>query len=473
MLKYSFTDAIVSNRKIPVVTGAAVIFLVIIDLLMTRQILPYNNDMEFFMFALTVTFGYGIGSFILLKYAGGISNEIRSKSRFINAMHWTITIIQFSLLGFLLFVLFSELYYGIYNSNTLFLSRSVFAVSSISATLIMGIIAFKFFSWYKLGSKKNLTVLLYGIAALTLAASIAEDAGTKLLMLQVVVERSPPGAITQSSFLYKASEQYDGEIEHKLVNQETTTLTILPNSNLLNYNLLNSIILPIGFVFRWGASTMLLRNFYQRVAKLPPSFWIVLSLPLVLYLIGKMPGFLAGESLAGVDEAYRYYFRILFRAGTIGGNILFGLVFFIVARKIKAGKLKDYLTMAAIGDTIVGIALSTSALQPTYGAAAHSLVLLSSYLFCMGLYVSAIAVSQDNSLRRSIKKSIPELFDNVGSPQSQKELLQRAVKLLKANKEEMEEQTGGISYSLTEDDVRDYMIQVIQETRKMKSRGKK
>jgi hypothetical protein len=51
--------------------------------------------------------------------------------------------------------------------------------------------------------------------------------------------------------------------------------------------------------------------------------------------------------------------------------------------------------------------------------------------------------------------------------------LQRAVKLLKANKEEMEEQTGGISYSLTEDDVRDYMIQVIQETSKMKSRRKK
>jgi hypothetical protein len=469
MLKHRFADTIISNRKIPVITGAAIIFIVIIDLLMTRQILPYNNDMEVLVFILTVSFGYGIGSFILLQYAGGISKEIRGKSRFINFIHWAVTIIQFCLLGFLLFVLFSELYYGLYSSNTRFLASSVFAVSSISATLIMGVIAFKFFSWYKSSNKKNLTVLLYGIAALTLAMSIAEDAATKLIMLNVVEEKSPPGAVTKSSFLYKASEQYNGEIEHKLVNQETTTLTILPNSNLLNYNLLNSIVLPIGFIFRWGASTMLLRNFYQRVAKLPPSFWIVLSLPLILYLIGKMPGFIAGESLAGVDEAYRYYFRILFRAGTIGGNILFGLVFFIVARKIKAGKLKDYLTMAAIGDTIVGIALSTSALQPTYGVAAHSLVLLSSYLFCMGLYVSAIAVSQDNSLRKSIKKSIPELFDNVGSPQTEKELLQRAVRLLKANREEMEEETGGVSYSLTEDDVKEYLAQVILETSKRRS----
>jgi hypothetical protein len=66
LLKYSFADSIVLNRKIPVVTGAVVIFLVIIDLLMTRQILPYNNDTEFTMFILTVTIGYGIGSFMLL-----------------------------------------------------------------------------------------------------------------------------------------------------------------------------------------------------------------------------------------------------------------------------------------------------------------------------------------------------------------------------------------------------------------------
>jgi len=463
-----FADSIVSNKKVPVVTGAVIIFLVIIDLLLTRQILPYNNDTDFIMFILTVVIGYGVGSFILLRYAAGISKEIRTKSRFINLIRWTVTIVQFALLGFLLFVLFSELFYGIYNSNTRVFTTTVFAVSSISATVIMGIIAFKFFSWYKLSNNKNLTVLLYGIASLTLAMSIAEDAGTKLLMLRVVEEPSPPGAITKSSFIYKASEKYNGEIEYKVVNPQTTTLYILPNSNLIYYNLLNSIVLPVGFVFRWGASTLLLRNFYQRMAKLPLSFWIVLSLPVVLYLVGKMPGFFAGESLQGVDEQYLYFFRLLFRIGTIGGNILFGLAFFIVARKLSAGKLRDYLTIAGIGDTIVGIALSTSALQITYGAAGHSLVLLSSFLFCLGLYVSAVAVSQDNSLRKSIKKTIPELFDNVGSAQTEKELLERAVRLLKANREKMEEETGGVSYALTEDDIKEYIVQVIREKKQSK-----
>jgi TPP-dependent trihydroxycyclohexane-1,2-dione (THcHDO) dehydratase len=84
------------------------------------------------------------------------------------------------------------------------------------------------------------------------------------------------------------------------------------------------------------------------------------------------------------------------------------------------------------------------------------------------MYVSAIAVSQDNSLRKAIKKSIPELFDNVGSAQTEKELLAKAVRLLKANREEMEVETGGVSYALTEDDIKEYIVQVIREKKRSK-----
>jgi hypothetical protein len=375
-------------------------------------------------------------------------------------MHWTVKVVQFSLLGILLFVLFSNS-----PTNTRFLSHTVFAVSSILATVTMGVISFKFFSWYKLSEYKNFTVLFYGIAALTLGMSIAEDVGTKLLMVQEVEEKTPPGAISQSSFQYKASDKYDAEVIRKEVNPDTTALLILPNSDLEYYNLLNSTVLPIAFVFRWIASTTLLRGVYQRIGKLPLSFWIILSLPLILYLVGKMPGFFAGESLAGVDEAYRYYFRILFRAGTIGGNIVFGLAFFVIARRLASSKIKDYLIITAIGDTIVGIALSTSALEPTYGVAAHSLVMLSSYLFSVGLYICAISLSQDSSLRKSIRRSNIGLIDNIGTAQMEKELREKILKIVEDAKDKMEEQTGGISYSLTEKDVSEYMDLVIDERR--------
>ena len=450
-----------SFMKVAVSVGIAIIFLVIIDLLVTRQILPNYGPAEIIFFILTVVIGYGFGSWILLWYTKRVSKEIRSRSRFINVMHWTVTAVQFSLLVILLFVLF-------YNNptSTRFLSHTVFAVSSILATIIMGVISFKFFSWFKLSDYKNLTVLFYGIAALTLGASIAEDAGTKLLMVREAEEKTVPGEPIQSSFLYESSDKYDGQIIRKEVNPDTTAFLIMPNSNLEYYNLLNSTVLPIAFVFRWIASTTLLRDAYKRLGKLPLAFWIILSLPLILYLVGKAPGFFYGESLAGVDEAYRYFFRILFRAGTIGGNILFGLAFFVIARKIGSSKIRDFLILTAIGDTIVGIALSTSALEPTYGAAAHSLVLLSSYLFSIGLYVCAISLSQDYSLRKSLKKSVVGLIDNIGSAQMELEVRKKILRLAEASKDEMEEQTGGLSYSMTEKDVREYMELVMDERKR-------
>jgi hypothetical protein len=452
---------LVTSRKVAVATGIAIIFLVIIDLLTTRQVLPAYSYVEAILFILTIIIGYGIGSWVLLGYTNQVSKEIRAKSRFINVIHWTVTIVQFSLLGILLFIVFSNS-----PTSTRFLSHSVFMLSSILATIIMGIIAFKFFSWYKLSNYKNFVVLFYGIASLTLGMSIAEDAGTKLLMVQEVQEKTPVGAMTNSSFLYKQSDKYDAEIIRKEVNPGTTALLILPNSNLEYYNLLNSTVLPIAFVFRWIASTTLLRSVYQRIGKLPIAFWIILSLPLILYLIGKMPGFFSGESLAGVDEAYRYYFRILFRAGTIAGNILFGLAFFVVARRMTSSKLKDYLIITGIGDTIVGIALSTSALEPTYGAAAHSLVLLSSYLFSIGLYVSAISLSQDSSLRKSIKRSVVSLIDNIGTAQMEQELRKKILGIVEDNKDKIEEQTGGLSYAVTENEVKEYMELILDERKR-------
>ena len=459
LTKLTSAPVTVNSRKITVVIGLAIIFLVILDLLVTRQVLPYTTDVETTLFIATVVVGYGFGSWILLGYTRKVSEEIRAKSRFINVLHWTVTLTQSTLFGILLIILFS-------GTKTGFLASSVFAISSALATFIMGVIAFKFFTWYKLSYSKNFTILFYGFAALTLALSIAEDASTKLLMVQVVYEDTPEGVPIGSSFLYEASEKYSGEIIRKEVNGDTTTLLILPDSNKEYYNLLNSTVLPIAFVFRWIASTMLLRYSYQKIGKLSLFFWIILSLPLILYLVGKMPGFFSGESLSGVDEPYRYFFRILFRTGTIAGNILFGLAFFMVARKMSSSKLRDYLILTGIGDTIVGIALSTSALEPTYGVAGHSLVLLSSYLFSIGFYLSAISLSQDSSLRKSIRKSMVDVIDNIGTAQMEQQLRARILKIVQKEKQTLEEETGGVSQEVSETELREYMDLVTEERKR-------
>lgn len=79
-MKVNVRIAIAASRKISVAVGTVVIILVIIDLLLTHQILPYSNDKEVFTFILIVIIGYGTGSGVLLGYTRGISIEIRAKS---------------------------------------------------------------------------------------------------------------------------------------------------------------------------------------------------------------------------------------------------------------------------------------------------------------------------------------------------------------------------------------------------------
>ena len=159
MSKLVLVNQLIRNRKVATGTGFAVIFIVIVDLLMTRQILAYTNFTEFVMFILTIVIGYGVGSWVLLGYTEQVSKELRSKSRFIKFSNWVVIISQYSFLAILLFILFS--------SATGFLSPLVFGVSSVLATIIMGIMTLKFFSWYRLSSnKKNLTLLLYGLASI-------------------------------------------------------------------------------------------------------------------------------------------------------------------------------------------------------------------------------------------------------------------------------------------------------------------
>jgi hypothetical protein len=127
--------------------------------------------------------------------------------------------------------------------------------------------------------------------------------------------------------------------------------------------------------------------------------------------------------------------------------------------------VKDYLAISSIGVILIGISFSTSVLQQTYGVAAHSVVLLASYMFTIGLYSSAIAVSQDSSLRTSIRASLLEIVDKIGTAQMEQEIERRVLKVVKEQQEVLTDRSG-IESSLTEDGMRQYLDEVIMEVKK-------
>jgi hypothetical protein len=105
---------------------------------------------------------------------------------------------------------------------------------------------------------------------------------------------------------------------------------------------------------------------------------------------------------------------------------------------------------------------------PPLGLTSISLTGLASYLIFAGIYSSAVSVSQDLKRRKSIRNfalTEASLLDSIGSAHMEQEIQNKVIMLTKQNREKMVEDSGVYS-SLTDDDVKGYLEQVIKELSK-------
>jgi hypothetical protein len=93
---------------------------------------------------------------------------------------------------------------------------------------------------------------------------------------------------------------------------------------------------------------------------------------------------------------------------------------------------------------------------------------LASYLVLIGIYSSAISISEDSRLRSSIRNfamNEANLLDSIGSAHMEQEIQKRVITITKQNQDRMAEESG-IQSSLTEEDMKEYLEQVINEVKK-------
>jgi hypothetical protein len=110
---------------------------------------------------------------------------------------------------------------------------------------------------------------------------------------------------------------------------------------------------------------------------------------------------------------------------------------------------------------------------PPFGLATISFLGLSSYLILVGVYASAISVSGDTELRKSIRKyAITEskLLDSIGSAQMEQQIQRRVIDMMKQNQDRLSNETG-VEPSLSEVEVKQYLHEVIEEVRKGKTQN--
>ena len=223
----------------------------------------------------------------------------------------------------------------------------------------------------------------------------------------------------------------------------------------------------IGYVLTWIATVMLLRPYIEKLGKL--KFWIIMGAAMAYYLL-TFPLFTLGFFTPSENSNAETNI-LIFSLSDIFTGILFGLAFLSVARTLKMDTaVRNYMIIAAYGFLLFYIAGAATVFQaafPPYGLVSVSFTGLSCYLIYNGLYFSAISVSQDTTLRQSIRKSVMEqskLLDSIGTAEMEKEVQKRVLTVLKKTSADMKERTG-VEASMNEGEMKDYVELVIKELR--------
>jgi hypothetical protein len=203
------------------------------------------------------------------------------------------------------------------------------------------------------------------------------------------------------------------------------------------------------------------------------SYWALASIPLV-YFLSQFPALffnLFGSLIGSNPTFYGIVLTLIFSLSKITGGILFGVAFWTIAKHLPdITVIKSYMVIAAYGFILfyisnqAGSALfQLGGVYPPFGLPTIVVIGFSSYLMLVGIYSSAISVAQDSRLRRAIRKSVQQqssLLDKIGTAQMQQEIENKVLSTIRSKAKNLRSETG-IETSLDENEIRDYMKEVI------------
>jgi hypothetical protein len=381
------------------------------------------------------------GQYFILEYVKVKSREIRRKVRRIDIMHNIVTIIQYFLIALFIFVTIEIIVSQQYLTITLPLVTAASYGLNIG---LMGIFAHIFFSWYK-SNKNSIAVLLYGLSfAVVVITSSVFLAGSLLRFIE------------KPSYIYPDSEV-------KFASSEIGS-TLYNLGKIYHYSDI------VSFSLRWVSTTFLLYHYSKKMGK--TKYWILVSIPLIYFLGTFMDDFDLYKPNSDEEWFYWYFYASL---NSTAGGILFGAAFMLGAKHFPdKSSIKDYMIISGFGFILfssAGQSTLTISPYPPFGFSTMSFYGLSSFLILLGLYSTASSVSQDNQLRRSIKKIATRdvnLLGSIGTAQMEQEI-QRTVNSMKGLVEEQEkemEEQSGIEANLEEDEMKKYLEEVMQEVGK-------
>lgn len=387
---------------------------------------------------------YVVGQYYIIGFVGE-KGEQTFGHRIGRITHRVIRIVQYVLsvllVATLLQIIISSFYY-------IALLTAVISISYGLAIFMLFVLAWKLFSWFR--TQKNRVLLTYALASFALSI----NAGLAVTFVATVLQDLPVAIRPNlQEFYYLA---IPGSLQYSL-NSAYTISSI------------------VSFLLTWSATALLLSPFSRRLGRM--KHWVIVCLPLV-YFLSQFPSFSLSLFSNFINSDPVFYGKILiivFTLSKAAGGILFGVALWTVARTVSRNNiLRRYLIIAAVGFVLVFISeqaiVLVNAPYPPLGLASVSFMGLASYLMLIGIYYSGVSISQDSNLRQSIRNfAIGEskLLDSIGTAQMEQEIQRRVVVLFKQNQHRMAEESG-VESSLTDEEIRQYLDEVIKEVKKAK-----
>jgi hypothetical protein len=401
------------------------------------------SDIALFTF---MVFVFAVGQYVILAFVkqgykdkegkiGGL------KHHGLDLIDKAVTITQYALIAILFSTILQMSFMSSYHIFTL---KATIFISYGLSFILLALLAKRFFSWFKLNH--NLVVLAYALAISMISINAA---------ITIIYTNTQLNENTQQAYI-RPVRSLTGSI---------TTADVIYGSAYV----LTSV---LSFILTWIAAVLLLRHYSRKLGM--TKYWIIVSIPLAYFLSQFQPLFLYSFADLRLSNPVLFgiIYNLIFSISKPAGGVLFGIAFWIVAKSLTSKTVKSYMIISAYGMMLLFTVNQPTGLTlipyPPFGLVTISFMGLSSYLILVGVYSSAISVAQDVNLRKSIRKTVEQhsnLLDNIGTSQMEQEIHRRVIKITKEKLNEMTEETG-VQSSVTEDEMKQYMDNVLKEIKK-------
>jgi hypothetical protein len=336
-----------------------------------------------------------------------------------------------------------------FNKYHIMLLHIVTFISHVSALVFAIPLVFILAKWFK--SRRNYIILLYIITF-------------SLVSVNIVVSLTYYEQILLRSFTI--------EIKPYRISTYVMSFYTMPAEESLAaaYN----IIFILSFLVIWVATMALLNQYKYRLGK--TRYYALTIIPLIYFIFPFHSYFANLLSPFVLDSpiAVSVVYTVLFSATKQVGAFLFSLSFLIASIVVPKDSVRKSLLISCIGMSILFSSVEITPLQykvlPPYGLITEAFIPLGSFLLLVGIFSSAVNVSQDGELRRDFRKSAIaqlNLLRTIGIAQMEKELVKN-FKLAEIHDTSLE-----TTEDYSEENVKQIVHEVLEELKQKNFRNRK